>query len=183
MLGSCTSNQAIPALRPMAISAREIVYVSSDQDRVAIFTPETARFGENPLAFSAAIWPSATARYFDTADGVQCVSVGPLAHAEDFAIKRPLRDGETYQCLATSFRVTRCFQGCRAAVIERVSTLGGNDNGTLKTYMYVNDCLGVLILSLRPNADFEEGIPLDAEWLRGSVGILPHRDYPRCTPF
>jgi len=162
---------------------QEIIYVSTDLEDIAVFTPESARFGDNPLAFSTEVWPASPAHYFETGEGIQCVSIGPPGHPTQFAIKRPIREGERYRCLATSFRVTRCFRNCRAAVIERVSPLGGAAAGSLTTYMYVDQCLGVLILSLRPNADLANMIPPDTQWLRGDVGILPHPDYPGCTPF
>ena len=180
---SCASHPVAATLATTSDVAQEVVYVSTNLDHVAIFTPESARFGDNPLAFSDIVWPSSPARYFESGDGIQCVSVGPPNYATEFAIKRPITEGERYQCLTTVFRVTKCFRDCRGAIVERVARLGAGTPGTLTTYMFVDHCLGVVILSLRPNADLAGGIPLDAEWLRGNVGILAHRNYPDCTPF
>jgi hypothetical protein len=158
-------------------SESEIAYVSTDLRHAAVFTQQGARFGPPLLVFSP-VEPFSPARYFDTADGAQCISVGPPGSTVEFAIKRPIVAGEQYRCLATSFRVVRCFEGCRAAVIEIEARLD-NDRGSLKSYIYAHNCLGVLVFS--QNGDLAGGIPLDAEWLRGNVGILADRNHPACN--
>jgi hypothetical protein len=60
-------------------------------------------------------------------------------------------------------------------------TLSGNAGGTYKASMYVDNCRGVIILSAVSN--LAEGIPLNAQWLRGEVGILADPDYPKCRSF
>jgi hypothetical protein len=124
--------------------------------------------------------PPPPARYFEPTEGVQCVSIGRSGDSTDYAIKRPIRANDRYRCLTTSFRVIRCFADCQTAVIEREWRLGDGD-GTLKSYMLVDACLGVLAFS--ETNDFAEGIPHDAEWLRGRVGILADPLYPECGSF
>jgi hypothetical protein len=154
----------------------EIKYVSSDLSRVAVFSKERARFGPR-LALSP-VWGSSPVRYFDTGDDVQCVSIGPPGNTEEFAVKRPIKAQESYKCLTTSFRVIHCFEACRAAVVERVSQVGGHARGTLKSYMYIDGCAGIMAFSSSRN--LIKGIPADAEWLRGAVGILADPDPSEC---
>jgi hypothetical protein len=111
-------------------------------------------------------------------DNVRCVSVGMPGNSVEFAVKRPIRMGEEYKCLRTSFRVSRCFDDCKGAIIEILRPLSGNAVGTYKASMYVESCRGVIILSAA--FDLAEGIPLSASWLRGEVGILADPDYPKC---
>lgn len=179
LLASCASSQPAATHLSTPPSGQDIIYVSSDLRHAAFFSQELARFGPR-LALSAD-WPSSPARYFETGDRVQCVSVGPPGNTEEFAIKRPIRAGETYTCLTTSFRVTRCFEDCRAAVIERVSQVGGHSRGALTSNMYVDSCRGVLIFGY--SIDLTEGIPLHAPLLRGAVGILADPEYPNCSRF
>ena len=168
----CIASQA-PGQAPSAPnSGQKITYISSDLRHVAIFSAESARFGPR-LALSED-WPSSPARYLQLHDGVQCVSVGRPGNTDEFAVKRPIRIGERYACLSTFFKVTHCYEGCQAAVIQRVSKLGANRAGTLKDYMYVDRCLGVLAFS--SSEDLRKGIPPYGPWLRGTVGILADRD-------
>jgi hypothetical protein len=99
----------------------------------------------------------------------------------EFAIKRPIRTGQQYQCLETSFRVTQCFDYCKAAIIEILRPLSGNVAGTYKDSMYVDSCRGVIILGTL--SDLSEGVPLNAELLQGEVGILSDPAYPNCRRF
>jgi hypothetical protein len=156
----------------------DIKYLSSDLRHAVVFSKERARFGPR-LALSPD-WGSSPARFFGAGDHVQCVSVGPPGNTEEFAVKRPLKAGERYNCLTTTFRVTRCFEDCRAAAIER-RVRSGNRGGTLKSYMYVDNCLGVLVFSQVGN--LAEGIPIHAPWLRGTVGILADSQHPKCNRF
>jgi hypothetical protein len=159
-------------------AAPQIEYVSSDLLHASGFAADAVRTGPNPMALGPA-WPSSPARYFESGEGVQCVSIGPPGITDEYAIKRPIKEGERYSCLGTSFQVIRCLAACQAAVIQRMSRMSGPSNsGTLTSYMYVHDCLGVLAFS--QNGNLTEGIPLDAELLRGEVGILAHTDYPAC---
>lgn len=121
--------------------------------------------------------PPPPVRYFEPSEGVQCASIGNSEPTTDFAIKRPIRADERYRCGMTSFRVSRCFDNCRAAIVQIEAQLV--NNGTRTSYMYVDNCRGVLVFSQID--DLTEGIPLNAEWLRGEVGILAHRDYPNCA--
>jgi len=154
-----------------------IKYVSSDLEHVVIFSPQKARSG--PSFVSSSLWPSLPAKYFDAGNGIRCASVGPPGNTTEFAIKRPLRLGDRYGCLGTTFRVTRCFQDCRSAIIEVVRPLTGHRRGTRKAYMQVSSCLGVLVIS--EVHDLRRGIPIDAEWLRSPVGILSDPADPGCS--
>jgi hypothetical protein len=106
--------------------------------------------------------------------------MGIPGNTTEYAIKRPIRTGERYQCGRTSFRVIRCFADCRAAVIE-YDTRFADNLGAPEGYLYVNGCLGILAFS--PTGDLAEGIPLAAELLRGNVGILADPNYPGCRSF
>jgi hypothetical protein len=115
-------------------------------------------------------------------EGVQCISIGPpdSSNSVQIAIKRPLRAGDRYRCLRESFRVIRCFQDCRAAIVEAQSPGSGNipRRDPLKSYMYVDSCRGLLAYSVV--RDMTEAMPLSAMWLRGDVGILADPRFPVC---
>jgi hypothetical protein len=173
MLASCALHgQVINAGSPP--SPQEIVYASADLGRISVFAPDGFRYGP-PLDYRPD-HPPAAIRYFEPEVGVQCVSMGVPGNTTEYAIKRPIRMGERYQCGRTSFRVIRCFADCRAAVIEHDTRFAEN-LGEPEGYIYVNDCLGILAFSWR---GFTDGIPLDAELLRGNVGILANPNYPNC---
>jgi hypothetical protein len=163
------------------LSANEVVYLSSDLLNIAVFSKEKTRFGPTDLTIANPDWPSFSATYFETGDGVQCISVGKSEISDQYAVKRPLTAGEQYSCLRTTFRVVQCFYDCRAAIIEMNRPLSGNQSGTYQSYMYLDNCRGAIILS--ETSDLSTGIPLNAEWLRGEIGILAHPDYPKCRPF
>ena len=178
ILSSCASPQ--PARTHVAAPghAQEIRYVSSDFRFVMVFSEGRARSG-GILALSPGILPSFPAVDVQTSDHVQCVSMGPPGNTVEFAIRRPISAGDRYTCGNTSFRVTRCFEDCRSAVIEvDVPLTGGSDRGTRKAYMFVDRCLGLLGYS--DTGNLAEAIPLDAAWLRGNVGILADSRYPEC---
>jgi hypothetical protein len=177
-LTSCTTLDPVPR-QGAAEAGREIRYVSSDLRFVMIFSNGNARSGDLS-ALSPGVWPSFPTRAVQTTDHVQCISFGPAGNAVEFAIKRPIRAGDRYTCLNTSFLVTRCFEDCLAAVVEVEAPPGGTRAGvdTIKSYMYVDSCRGVLVFSQIGN--LAEGIPLGAEWLRGEVGILADPHYPGC---
>lgn len=159
---------------------RRIVYASSDLRRVDIFMKGGAKLGVPPALSSIA--PLSPAKYFQTADLVQCVSVGPPAATIEFAIKRPIRAGDSYRCLRTSFEISRCFEDCRTAIVDvEVPLAGPLSTGTRKAYLLIDSCVGVLAIS--QSDDFSNGIPLDAAWLRGKVGILGDSKSPGCRQF
>ncbi len=70
---------------------------------------------------------------------------------------------------------------CRSAVVQVDARLGAGRPGTLRSYMYVDDCLGLMAYSQLK--DFTGGIPLDAPWLRSGVGVLASDNYPKCKLF
>lgn len=175
--GSNVSAQ--PVETPLPPPSQDIKYVSSDLGHAAFFSRDRARFG--PTLALSDDWPSSPARYFETSDRAQCVSVGPPGNTVEFAVKRPIRVGERYNCLTTSFRVIRCFNDCRAAVVERVWLRGGLGRGNFKSYMYVDSCSGVIAFS--SSGKLIEGIPAYAELLRGTMGILASLEYPKCNRF
>jgi len=158
-------------------SVQEVEYISTDLSNVAIFTPGGARFGPY-LARSEIAWPPYPAKYFDVDNNIRCVSFG-FPGTVEYAIKRPISLGDSYKCLQSSFHVTNCYLSCRAAVIE-VNTLieVRRKRRALKAYIYVDTCRGVLAIS--QVANFSNGLPLDAPWLRGDIGILADADYPNC---
>jgi hypothetical protein len=158
----------------MSGAAQEIVYASADLRHVIVFAPDRVEFAP-PLDFrpdSRFVPP----RYFEQSEGVRCVSLGPPGNSIEYAIKRPIRADERYQCGTTSFRVARCFGDCQAAVIEVTDR-----RGVVTSHLYVNRCLGVLAFS--QSGDLSEGIPLEAEWLQGAFGILADPQYPHCRSF
>ena len=180
VLASCaTAQHGTPAAR--LEPAQDIRYVSSDLCHVLVFSGAGARFGDLS-ALSPGIWPTQPAEIVPAGGGVQCISIGPpgSSNTVEIAIKRPLRTGDRYSCLRASFRVIRCFEDCRAAVVEVQSPGGGNDprRDPLKSYLYVDSCRGLLAYSGTGN--LAEAMPLNAMWLRGDVGVLADRHHPGC---
>jgi hypothetical protein len=177
VLASCAAPQ--PVLRSTTAQLpEEIRYVSSDLENAMVFSKGSARAG-SIFAYSPGIWPSDPTRDVQTEDNVQCLSMGNEGSSLEFAIRRPIKAGDHYTCLRSAFRVIRCFADCRAAIIEVDTPLGGGAQDTLKSYMYVDACVGVPVFS--QVADLAEGIPLSAVWLRGNVGILADPTYPKCN--
>jgi hypothetical protein len=77
------------------------------------------------------------------------------------------------------FTVVHCYQYCNAAIIRIDSPAGGlHARERLSSYVYVDRCAGVLAFSRKDN--FAKGIPLNAPWLRGRIGILADLEDPRC---
>lgn len=176
---SCAPNGRFRGENGSLPAADEIVYLSSDLANVAVFSKRKTRFGPTDLTISNPDYPSSPAEQFETDDGVQCWSIGPSETSVEYAIKRPIKLGEQYSCLRTNFRVVKCFDDCKAAIIEMKPLSSGPED--YMSFMYVDNCRGVIILSVV--ADLREGIPLNAEWLRSEAGILAHPDYPKCRPF
>lgn len=180
MISACASRPLARMTGRGDTSPAEIVYLSTDRSGLSVFSKESVRFGPFDLALRNPAWPSAPATYFKPEAGVECVSFGLPGNTEEYAIKRPIVDGGLYKCHTTTFRVIQCFSECQTAVIERERSLAGPNNGSIKSYFYADMCLGVLIIS--QNSDLTQGVSLDAEWLRGKVGILAAQDYPSCDP-
>jgi hypothetical protein len=173
----CASQQSRGEVIEQLPFPAEVRYQSSDLDHVAVFSKERTRFGPPDLTTDPD-WPASPAKYIRINGNVWCMSVGKQGYAHEYAVRRPIKLHDSYKCLRTTFHVVRCFDECSAAIIEIGFPLSGNRPGTYKGSMYVDDCRGVIILGVV--SDLSKGIPLNAEWLRGEVGILAHPDYPRC---
>lgn len=153
----------------------EIRYISTDLTHAAFFSSRSARFGPNDLMISSPL----AIRYLRSGN-VRCISVGLIGNSVEYAVQKPLKTGAQYRCGEASFTVTQCFNDCSAAVVLRKTALHGNSQGLfLSPYMYVDSCIGILVLD--SSRDLAAGIPLDAEVLRGPVGILADDDYSRCS--
>lgn len=163
--------------------AAEIHYLSLDHSRAFVFSGRTARSGSIE-AYAVPppdqLTPPSPMRTLRTADGVQCVSVGPPGNTVEFAVRRPIRAGDRYTCLRSSFEVAFCTDGCRSAII-RVEAAREPDIGPFRSQMYVDSCRGMLISS--DTGNLAEGVPLEALLLRDPVGILADPAYPRCNWF
>jgi hypothetical protein len=164
---------------PQSDPTNVITYVSADLGHAASFSSDRATLGAPPGLL--AIWPSSPVRYFTSEDNIQCASVGSSGDSIEYAIKRPLKQGEKYTCISSIFRIVKCFWYCKSAVIEVSHRLGGNRSGYLKSFIYADSCSGVLAFS--QNGDLAKRIPLDAEWVRGPIGILANKTYPKCRSF
>lgn len=173
-----------PAAPPSAMDELKggIIYVSVDLQNAMIFSEERVRTG-NLAALAPDILPSYPLRDISAGDDVRCLSAGPPNNSLEFAIKRPIQSNDRFECLDTSFHVTRCFERCRAALIEiqRPVRTDGSDETTLTSYMYVDACRGVVVYST--NANLAGGIPLQALLLRGPVGILADLGRSECHSF
>lgn len=147
---------------------------------VIVFKGDEVKFGPF-FALSPVAWAPSTASYISPTGDIECVSMGPRDNSVEFAIKRPIRAADRYKCGRTKFVVLRCFMDCRSAVVLIERRLGAGRPGTLGSYLYVDDCLGVIAYS--QIKDFTAGIPIDAPWLRSGVGVLASDDYPHCRLF
>jgi len=178
---SCVADQVSATLTPIPEPEVGVVYVSSDLSFASAFTKDGAQLSVPMFAYG--ILSSSPARYFETSDSVQCVSIGSPGNSTEFAIKRPIKAGEQYRCLETNFKVVRCFEDCQAAVVEIGTPLTSADGvNVYRRQMYVDRCLGVLIFNIySPNGNLTDAIPLDAQLLRGQAGILADRNYPDCS--
>ena len=176
-LCSCAPHTATgPGAHPQRVvpPVGTILYSSPDPRYVMAFSPDGARSGPL-LDFRPANRPEQI-RSSEPSRGVRCISVGPATDPTDYAIRRPLRAGDSFECGSARFRVSRCVAECRAAVIQVEHQLG---NGrTLPSSMFVDSCLGVLAFS--HEADMVNGIPFEAMMLLGDVGLLADPNYPRC---
>jgi hypothetical protein len=174
VLALAVTASAPPAARAAAPDpAREIRYLSTDLNFVMIFANGQAEFGA-PIVLGT--YPF---EYVGAGNDVRCLSMRVTGETSaQFAIRRPIRAGARYSCLRTTFRVSRCFRDCRAAIVEVGIPLSGGVPGRRTAYMYVDSCRGLLAYS--PVRDFAQGIPLDAAWLRGEVGILADPNDPGC---
>jgi hypothetical protein len=181
ILISCASPGPVERPTAMSSAAGEIRYLSLDHYFAFVFSGQTARSGgiEAYAPLSPVLpYPSSPMRAFRTRDGVECVSVGPAGNTIEFALRRPIRAGDRYGCLGSTFEVTDCTNNCRSAII-RVERARAPDIGPFRSQMYVDSCRGVLIFS--DTGDLTQGVPLDARLLRDPVGILADPDYPACN--
>jgi len=120
--------------------------------------------------------PTSPIRRLQPSVGVQCISLGAPGNTVEYALRRPIKAGDRYSCLGTSFRVLRCFDRCNGAVVQREWR---SVNGRVqRASLYVERCRGVVAFS--HDEDMPGGIPFDAQLLRGAVGILADPDDPGC---
>ena len=180
MLISCATPGSLGERTAASGAAAEIRYLSLDHTRVMVFSGNTGRSGgtEAFVSLPTDVTPPYPMREFRTSDGVQCVTVGPPGNTDEYAVRRPIRAGDRYACLGSTFEVTHCTDNCRSAII-RVERSRAPDIGPLRSQMYVDSCRGLLIVS--DTGDLMEGVPLDAFLLRDPVGILADPDYPACN--
>ncbi|HVQ06842.1 MAG TPA: hypothetical protein VMS43_00255 [Allosphingosinicella sp.] len=180
ILISCATPQSVGRRAAASGAAEEIRYLSLDHTRVIVFSGRTGRSGgiEAYVSLPTDVTPPSLMREFRTADAVRCVSLGPPGNTIEFAVRRPIRVGDRYACLGTSFEVTHCTDNCRSAII-RVERSSGPDIEPSRSQMYVDRCRGLLIWS--DTGDLMQGVPLDAFLLRDPVGILADPDYPACN--
>jgi hypothetical protein len=176
MLASSASAQPASLAEPR-LPGQEIIYTSLDLRHSIVFAPDGVRVGP-PMDYRPESPPDA-ARYIRRDDGVHCVSIGIVGNSNEFAIKRPIESGERYQCGRTSFRVVRCFEYCRSAIIAYDSRPARNLGP--EGHIYVNDCAGVLAISHA--SKLKKDLPIDTPVLRSNAGILAHPDFPECNAF
>lgn len=176
-IASCHDAPSKKAIKPNTIVKHSVNYVSADNKFAMTFSDNGAKSGYIDVLQEGAD-PETPLKRLPDADGVACVSVGWAGNSEQFAIKRPITNGQSYKCLETTFKVERCFERCSTAIVKRDTPLTGGRKGTLPSYMLVDRCSGMLALS--PFKDMANGIPLDAVLLRGAVGILADKSSPGC---
>lgn len=171
LLSSCALHEPGRRSGNLQLPTGDILYSSSDPSDIVVFSRRGTRF--SPILN---LTPPSATRYLEPSEGVQCVSIGIAGNSTDYAIKRPIKAGDRYQCLSTSFRVVRCLEECREAIVEVEERLVNNQS-RLST-MLVSGCLGVLAFS--HTEELTDGVPFDAWVLRGPVGVLADPTYPDC---
>jgi hypothetical protein len=121
--------------------------------------------------------PYIKTQYSQSKDGIQCISIGPLANTQEYAIKRPVVKSDKYECRGTLFEVIECFDECRAAVVKifRPDTKVGLPVG----YFVVDDCVGIVAMDVEPSGRISRSSYI----LRSKVGILENELYPTCARF
>jgi hypothetical protein len=177
LLCSCVSSSDDARSASIDHVSDKTVYANTNYERISIFYPtETVLSSMYFLSDTAIRSPT---KYFNTNNGMACVSIGPPNTSVEFAIRRPISQDDMYTCNRTSFRVIKCFANCNVAIIEVVVDRGNVEiNEKLKSFMYVDDCRG--ILAMNASNPFVNGIPADGEWLRSDFGILSKQS-AECT--
>ena len=179
LLGSCGSNT--PAkVQPNIGTVEQARYVSADRHLAMTFSSDGFRFG-NAAEVLRGAWPAFPADRVSATNGVKCISIGPLGSGESFAIKRPIRVGESYSCRGTKFRVRQCFLGCKTAIIDRETPASGDQRPgvMLLSQMIVDACSGLLVFS--QDGNLQLGIPLTALLLRSQKGVLADDGTLECS--
>jgi hypothetical protein len=121
--------------------------------------------------------PHIETHYSHSKEGVKCISIGPLANTQEYAIKRPIAKSDKYECRRTLFEVTECFGKCRAAVVKifRPDT----KIGLPVAYFVVDDCIGIVSIDVEPCGRINRSPYL----LKSKVGILENELHPTCPRF
>lgn len=181
ILGGCTTVGLGPDDSGAVSASRDIRYITGDYSNAFVFSDGEFR-GGSILALRPGGWSASVIEAVRLGEGIECLSIGTRGNWIQYAVKRPIRADEEYRCRATTFHVTQCFDGCRAAIVRADIPLSGpNPSGSYSQFMYVDNCRGVLVFSLFDIA--AEGIPLSAFLLRGARGILAAPDGEDCALF
>jgi hypothetical protein len=175
---SCAKQADEFTISALPADASRVLYISSDFSNAALFSDTEARFGHPGLP--PEIWSGYAAERLRLPGGIECVSVDLRSGHREYAIRRPMELDDEYRCRGTAFVVQRCFNECTTAVVRvQRSVPGQGSRGAFSASMLVDVCRGVLIIS--EANDLSEGIPFDAAWLRGNVGILASDSHPGCS--
>lgn len=152
-----------------------IRYVSFDRSRVSSFHSNEARVGV-PWALEG-VAPLSPVRYLELGASLSCISIGPTSGSLQLAIKRPIQIGDEYYCLQSRFKVEKCIDECKSAIIAIFPVSQKEFSGQYRR-MIVNQCVGVIAI--------EEGVAEKYEelanffFLAGDGGLLKDRRFPVC---
>ncbi|CAN5244499.1 hypothetical protein BH10PSE14_BH10PSE14_11700 [soil metagenome] len=161
----------------------QAVYLSIDYAHVMVFTEHDFRTGDLH-ALLEGLYSNVPAKSLRLPGGISCISIGHSGSSEEFAIKRPIKLGEKYQCLGSIFTVQKCFQDCKSAVVFREIVPSGpprSDGLKIPSYMLVDECRGMVALNY--TNDFSAGIPHNSLLLRGDMGILNTKSLSACERY
>jgi hypothetical protein len=168
VLTSCAAERT-QTFETSFVSEQAIQYVSDNHHHIVIFDGLKV-FGGPPIEL-----PAIPAKYMTIGDSIQCVSVGPPSSTSEYAIRRPIKLNDRYQCRGTNFYVVRCFNSCKQALV--MIDRPANKTGLPTDYFLADDCVGILQFNVLETGKSSP----DAEKLQGGGGILASNQYPSCT--
>ncbi|MEG3145519.1 hypothetical protein U1839_12735 [Sphingomonas sp. RT2P30] len=163
--------------------AAQAVYISIDYAHVMVFAEHAFRTGDLH-ALMEGLYPNVPAKSLQLPGGISCFSIGYPGISEEFAIKRPIKLGEKYQCRGSIFTVQKCFQDCKSAVIFREIIPSGpprSDGAKVPSYMLVDECRGMVALNY--TNDLSASIPHNSLLLRGEMGIFNTKRLSACEHY